>query len=123
MSERDMLSYLAFGVNSNQTFSQKGSNAQDSAQAIAMLSSFLSRNILGELGARLNTVNVSQSDYQMGASKIEVGASVTKDISIIYQQDVNSRVGVKYNFTPKLGVQMTSGQNGSSAELTYSQDY
>lgn len=123
MNERDMLSYLAFGVNASQTFSKQGTGAQDSAQAIAMLSTFLSRNILGELGAKINTVNVSQSDYQVGSSKIEVGASLTKDVSIIYQQDINSRVGIKYNITPKVGVQMTSGQNGSSAELTFSQDY
>jgi TamB, inner membrane protein subunit of TAM complex len=129
LGEREIMSYLLFGIDDGFGFGKSGVKSDYTTKAIGALSSILSRDIASEFGVKLDKVEVSPSEYQgkdgkpTTGTKIEIGKKITKDLTVIYKNDVESGVALQYRLNKNVGIETESRSKGSSIELFYKQDY
>lgn len=128
MSEREIISYLLFGVEADRSFTQSRSEADYSSKAIGVLSSVLSRDLAMEFGVKLDKIEISPSDTQRtsgarGTTKVEVGKRLSKDLMIIYKNDIDSSVVLQYRLNKHIGAESEVGSKRGSVDIFYKQDY
>jgi len=128
MSEKEIISYLLFGVDPDSGFTRSSGDARYSSKAIATLSNALSRDLTKELGIKLDKVEISPTEVidKTGRStqttKIEVGKRVTKDLTVTYKNDIDSSVVFEYQINKNVSVESQAGRK-SSIDIFYKKDY
>ncbi len=128
MSEKEIISYLLFGVDPDSSFSKSSSDAKYSSKAIAALSNALSRDLTKELGIKLDKIEISPTEVTDAngrttqTTKVEVGKRVTKDLTVTYKNDIESSVVFEYQINKNVNVESQAGRK-SSIDIFYKQDY
>lgn len=128
MSEKEIISYLLFGVDPDSGFSKDSNDAKYSSRAIAALSNALSRDLAKELGVKLDKIEISPIEITDATgrttqtTKVEVGKRVTKDLSVTYKNDIESSVVFEYQINKNINVESQAGRK-SSIDIFYKKDY
>ena len=128
MSEKEIISYLLFGVDPDSSFTKTQSDAKYSSKAIGALSNALSRDLAMEFGIRLDKIEISptetidKSGKTMQTTKVEIGKKITKDLTVIYKNDIESSVVFEYKVNKNVNVESQAGRK-SSIDIFYKQDY
>jgi autotransporter translocation and assembly factor TamB len=128
MSEKEIISYLLFGVDPESSFTKSSSDAKYSSRAIAALSNALSRDLTKELGIKLDKIEISPSEVTDASgrttqtTKVEVGKRVTKDLTVTYKNDIESSVVFEYQINKNVNIETQAGRK-SSIDIFYKQDY
>ncbi len=128
MSEKEIISYLLFGVDPDSGFSRDSNDAKYSSKAIGALSNALSRDLTKEFGIKLDKVEISPTEVTdktgrtTQATKVEVGKRVTKDLTVTYKNDIESSVVFEYQINKNVSVESQAGRK-SSIDIFYKQDY
>jgi len=128
MSEKEIISYLLFGVDPDSSFSKSSSDAKYSSRAIATLSNALSRDLTKEFGIKLDKIEISPTEITDASgrttqtTKVEVGKRVTKDLTVTYKNDIESSVVFEYQINKNVNVESQAGRK-SSIDIFYKQDY
>ncbi len=128
MSEKEIISYLLFGVDPDSGFTRTSSDARYSSKAIATLSNALSRDLTKEFGIKLDKVEISPTEVTdktgrtTQTTKVEVGKRVTKDLTVTYKNDIDSSVVFEYQINKNVNVESQAGRK-SSIDIFYKKDY
>ncbi|MCI4400326.1 MAG: translocation/assembly module TamB domain-containing protein [Campylobacteraceae bacterium] len=128
MSEKEIISYLLFGVDPDSGFTRTSSDARYSSKAIATLSNALSRDLTKEFGIKLDKVEISPTEVTdktgrtTQTTKVEVGKRVTKDLTVTYKNDIESSVVFEYQINKNVNVESQAGRK-SSIDIFYKKDY
>lgn len=128
MSEKEIISYLLFGVDPDSSFSKSSSDAKYSSRAIAALSNALSRDLTKEFGIKLDKIEISPTEVTDASgrttqtTKVEVGKRVTKDLTVTYKNDIESSVVFEYQINKNINIETQAGRK-SSIDIFYKQDY
>lgn len=128
MSEKEIISYLLFGVDPDSDFSKSSNDAKYSSKAIGALSNALSRDLTKEFGVKLDKIEISptevtdKSGRTTQATKVEVGKKITKDLTVTYKNDIESSVVFEYQINKNVSVESQAGRK-SSIDIFYKQDY
>ncbi len=128
MSEKEIISYLLFGVDPDSSFTKSSSDAKYSSKAIAALSNALSRDLAKELGIKLDKIEISPTEITDAngrttqATKVEVGKKITKDLTVTYKNDIESSVVFEYQINKNVNIESQAGRK-SSIDIFYKQDY
>lgn len=128
MSEKEIISYLLFGVDPDSSFTKSSSDSKYSSKAIAALSSALSRDLAKEFGVKLDKIEISPTEVTDAngrtthATKVEVGKRVTKDLTVTYKNDIESSVVFEYQINKNMNIETQAGRK-SSIDIFYKKDY
>ncbi|HOI83100.1 MAG TPA: translocation/assembly module TamB domain-containing protein, partial [Campylobacterales bacterium] len=128
MSEKEIISYLLFGVDPESGFSKDSNDAKYSSKAIGALSNALSRDLTKEFGIKLDKVEISPTEVTdktgrtTQTTKVEVGKRITKDLTVTYKNDIESSVVFEYQINKNVSVESQAGRK-SSIDIFYKQDY
>jgi len=129
LTEREIMSYLLFGIDDGFGFAKSNVKSDYTTKAIGALSNVLSRDIASEFGVKLDKIEVAPSEYQgkdgklTSGTKVEIGKKITKDLTVIYKNDAESGVALQYRLNKNVGIETESRNKGSSLDLFYKQDY
>jgi len=129
LGEREIMSYLIFGIDDEFGFDKAQVKSDYTAKAIGALSNSLSRDVVNELGLKLDKIEVSPSDYiregkvATGGAKVEVGKRVTKDLTVTYKNDVESGMALQYRINRNIGIETETRSRGNSVDLFFKKDY
>jgi translocation and assembly module TamB len=128
LGEREIMSYLIFGIDDGFGMGKSQVKSDYTAKAIGALSNMLSKDISNELGIKLDKIEISPSEYQkegktVNTTKVEIGKKVSKNLTIIYKNDVESGVGLQYRLNKNVGIETETRTKGNSIDLFYKQDY
>lgn len=128
MSEKEIISYLLFGIDPGSAFTKTGDDAKYSSKAIAALSSVLSRDLTKELGVKFDKIEISPTEKTDAngkvtkTTKVEVGKRVTKELTVTYKNDIESSIVFEYQINKNINVESQAGRK-SSIDIYYKQDY
>jgi len=128
MSEKEIISYLLFGIDPGSSFTKTGDDAKYSSKAIAALSSVLSRDLTRELGVKFDKIEISPTEKTDAngkvtkTTKVEVGKRVTKELTVTYKNDIESSIVFEYQINKNINVESQAGRK-SSIDIYYKQDY
>jgi translocation and assembly module TamB len=128
MSEKEIISYLLFGVDPDSSFSKSSNDAKYSSKAIGALSNALSRDLTSEFGIKLDKVEIAPTEVTdktgrtTQTTKVEVGKRVTKDLTVTYKNDIESSVVFEYRINKNVNVESQAGRK-SSVDIFYKKDY
>jgi translocation and assembly module TamB len=128
MSEREIISYLLFGVDPDSGFTKTTNDARYSSKAIAALSNALSRDLTKEFGIKLDKVEISPTEVTdktgrtTQTTKVEIGKKITKDLSVTYKNDIESSVVFEYQINKNVNIESQAGRK-SSIDIFYKKDY
>ena len=92
------------------------------------MSNALSRDLAMEFGIRLDKIEISptetidKSGKTMQTTKVEIGKKITKDLTVIYKNDIESSVVFEYKVNKNVNVESQAGRK-SSIDIFYKQDY
>ena len=128
LGEREIMSYLIFGIDDGFGMGKSQVKSDYTTKAIGALSNILSKDVSSELGIKLDKIEISPSEYQkegktVNATKVEIGKRVSKDLTVIYKNDVESGVGLQYRLNKNVGIETETRTKGNSIDLFYKQDY
>ncbi len=128
MSEKEIISYLLFGVDPDSSFTKTSNDARYSSKAIGALSNALSRDLTSEFGIKLDKVEIAPTEITdktgrtTQTTKVEVGKRVTKDLTVTYKNDIESSVVFEYQINKNVNVESQAGRK-SSIDIFYKKDY
>lgn len=128
MSEKEIISYLLFGVDPDSSFTKTSNDARYSSKAIGALSNALSRDLASEFGIKLDKVEIAPTEVTdktgrtTQTTKVEVGKRVTKNLTVTYKNDIESSVVFEYQINKNVNVESQAGRK-SSIDIFYKKDY
>lgn len=128
MSEKEIISYLLFGIDPGDSFTKTGDDAKYSSKAIGALSNALSRDLVKEFGVKLDKIEITPTEKTDAAgktsksAKVEIGKKITKDLTVTYKNDVDSSIVFEYQINKNVHIESQAGRK-SSIDIFYKQDY
>ncbi|OQX74876.1 MAG: hypothetical protein B6D59_01020 [Campylobacteraceae bacterium 4484_4] len=114
LSQSDILSYLLFDSTTENLFSAKQSS---SATAIKLFGNTFAKEIVSTFGIKLDRLVLSTTEE--GGLGIEVGKRLTKNVTLIYINDVVSTIKIKYQISRQFETEITISPESSGIDFLY----
>jgi len=107
MTRDQILSFILFDTETS---------SNSSEEMLSMVGGGLAKSILGNMGLKLDTLVLSQNGF-------EVGKKITDKISVIYDQQDESKIIVRIEHSPKVETDISVGQDSQSIDIIYKREY
>ncbi len=114
LSQSDILSYLLFDSTTQDLFNSKTSS---STTALKLLGNTFAKEIVSTFGIKLDRLVLSTTEE--GGLGIEVGKRLSKNVTLIYINDIVSTIKIKYKFSRKLESDITISPESSGIDFLY----
>ncbi len=118
LSQSDILSLILFGTTSSQLTSGNGSASN---QAISMFGNALAKDLADSLGIKLDRLALNTKED--GSIGVEIGKKVSKNVTIIYRNDVVSTIVIQYEHSPRFETDITIKPSSSGIDFIYKKEY
>ncbi len=107
MTRDQILSFILFDTENS------GSSTED---MLSLVGGGLAKSILGNMGLKIDTLVLSQNGF-------EVGKKISNKVSIIYDQEDESKVIVRIEHSAKVETEISVGQDSQSVDIIYKREY
>ncbi len=114
LSQSDILSYLLFDSTTENLFSAKQSS---SSTAIKLFGNTFAKEIVSTFGIKLDRLVLSTTEE--GGLGIEVGKKLTKNVTLIYINDIVSTIKIKYQLSRNFETEVTISPESSGIDFLY----
>ncbi len=96
-------------------FDNKNSSS-NSENMLSMVGSGLAKSILGNLGLKVDTLVLSQNGF-------EIGKKISDKISVIYDQEDESKIIIRIEHSSKVETDISVGQDSQSVDIIYRREF
>ena len=107
MTRDQILSFILFDTPNS------GSSSED---MLSLVGGGLAKSILSNMGLKIDTLVLSQKGF-------EVGKRISNKVSIIYDQEDESKVIVRIEHSSKVETEISIGQDSQSVDIIYKREY
>ncbi len=118
LSQSDILSLILFGTTSSELMEGGGSASN---QVVSMFGNTLAKELADSLGIKLDRLALSAKED--GSIGVEIGKKITRNITLIYKNDVVSTIVVEIEHSPKFETDITIKPNSSGIDFIYKKEY